>query len=110
MSTGATIDEPERHLPRRTALEAFFLEDGALARVPAGAAEWPRPARRTPALRVQDALPGDVVLAAHAPESEHALADVGRQVLRDELAHLDAESDVFCRFAEIHGRTSLSAR
>src|SRR5690606_36474071 len=57
----------------------------------AGAAMLNRPAVGAPAARVQDAGPGDDVLAGFALAGEQADADVGGQLRGDELAQLVGE-------------------
>src|SRR5689334_3714998 len=86
--------QPEWHLPWRAPDETLFLEDGALACLPAGTAVFLRPPWRAPATAMQNFLPADVVLALDAAKVQNRIADVRRQMGLNEAAHFGAESEI----------------
>ena len=89
-------------------LGRLFLVDVALHRRPAAAAPLHRPAGRDPALAIQDALPTDEVVLAHALVLQHLARDVGGKFGLEEATHLVAEGAFRGGVLDVHTEPCLT--
>ena len=89
------------HVRRRREL-VLFEEHHALDRRPTRTAPLLGPAIGGPIARVEDALPADRVFLFRSIAEPHLVADVGRQVIADETAHLIAKRQFLGAEAKIH--------